>query len=68
VLHHRNLVEADRSFLERSLDSLVVVEEVADSKAERLRDKIAVAEGVDHNLVDRRHLPPVQDHLAVDNN
>lgn len=68
VLHHRNLAEADRSFLERILDSLVAVEEVADSTLEHLQDRIAVAEVAVHNLVDHKHLPLAQDLLAVDNN
>ena len=69
VLRQHSLVEADKNFLERILGSLAaVVEAVADSRVEHLQDRIAVAEGVVHNLVDHRHLPLVQDLLAVDNN
>jgi hypothetical protein len=63
-----NLVEVDTDLLDYMVDNLVV-DLVADNKAEHLQDKIAVVvEEVDHNLVVHKHLQLVHNHLVADNN
>jgi hypothetical protein len=78
VVHHHNLVVEDNNCLDHldhiadnqvvGLDNQVVDSEVDNMVEDHLDNIAAVAVGVDHNLVDHKHLRLVHYHLAVDNN